>query len=161
MKSTSPSQCVSLFPDQSMISPCISPSTKYFEWPLRWHSTSMDVDVDSVETELNVYTSVQQLPLDKTLWCGGINTYKLTAPATSVSPESLFSSVGLVKSDFRGNLLDTTLIDVTQWCGLNKHPEFNLKQNKRNYTHTHTHTPIHTHTYHCHWHTLVIVTDTH
>jgi hypothetical protein len=27
-------------------------------------STSMDVDVDSVETELNAYTRVQQVPLD-------------------------------------------------------------------------------------------------
>jgi hypothetical protein len=32
----------------------------------------------------------------------------------TVSPQRLFSShsVGLVKSDFRGSLLDTTLIDV-------------------------------------------------
>ena len=30
------------------------------------------------------------------------------------------------------------------WCGLNKPPELNLKENKRNDTHTHTHTP-HTH----------------
>jgi hypothetical protein len=29
-----------------------------------------------------------------------------------VSPERLFNSVGLVKSDLWGNLLDTTLIDV-------------------------------------------------
>jgi hypothetical protein len=36
----------------------------------------------------------------------------LVVPATSVSPERLFSSVGLVKSDFRGSLLDRTLIDV-------------------------------------------------
>ena len=36
----------------------------------------------------------------------------LTVPATSASPERLFSSVGLVKSDLRGSLLDTTLIDV-------------------------------------------------
>jgi hypothetical protein len=45
----------------------------------------MDVDV---EAELNAYT------------------------ATSASPERLFSSVGLVKSDWRGNILDTILIDV-------------------------------------------------
>ncbi len=35
-----------------------------------------------------------------------------TVPVSSVSPERLFSSVGLVKSDLRGRLLDTTLIDV-------------------------------------------------
>ncbi len=34
------------------------------------------------------------------------------ASDTSASPERLFSSVGLVKSDLRGSLLDTTLIDV-------------------------------------------------
>jgi hypothetical protein len=37
----------------------------------------------------------------------------LTVSASSVSPERLFNSVGLVKSDLRGRLLDTTLIDVT------------------------------------------------
>ena len=36
----------------------------------------------------------------------------LTVSATSVSPEKLFSSVGLVKSDSWGRLLDTTLIDM-------------------------------------------------
>jgi hypothetical protein len=36
----------------------------------------------------------------------------LAVPDTSESPERLFSSVGLVKSDLRGSLLDTTLIDV-------------------------------------------------
>jgi hypothetical protein len=36
----------------------------------------------------------------------------LTVPASSASPERLFSSVGLVKSDLRGRLLNTTLIDV-------------------------------------------------
>ena len=36
----------------------------------------------------------------------------LAVPARSASPERLFSSVGLVKSDLRGRLLDTTLIDV-------------------------------------------------
>jgi hypothetical protein len=47
------------------------------------------------------------------------------------------------------------------WCRLNKHPELNLKQSKRNDTHTHTHRPrdmdtltivSQTHTCHCHWH---------
>ena len=36
----------------------------------------------------------------------------LTVPDTSESPERLFNSVGLVKSDLRGRLLDTTLINV-------------------------------------------------
>jgi hypothetical protein len=36
----------------------------------------------------------------------------MTVPVISASPERLFTSVGLVKSDFRGRLLDTTLIDV-------------------------------------------------
>ena len=36
----------------------------------------------------------------------------LAVSVSSVSPERLFSSVGLVKSDLWGRLLDTTLIDV-------------------------------------------------
>ena len=36
----------------------------------------------------------------------------LDVAASSVSPERLFISVGLVKSDLRDSLLDTTLIDV-------------------------------------------------
>jgi hypothetical protein len=36
----------------------------------------------------------------------------LAVHARSVSPAKLFSSVGLVKSDLWGRLLDTTLIDV-------------------------------------------------
>jgi hypothetical protein len=36
----------------------------------------------------------------------------LAVPAFSASPERLFSSVGLVKNDLWGILLDTTLIDV-------------------------------------------------
>ncbi len=36
----------------------------------------------------------------------------LIVPVSSTSPERLFSSVGLVKSDLRGSLLDTNLIDV-------------------------------------------------
>ena len=36
----------------------------------------------------------------------------LTVPATSASPERLFSSVGLVKRDLRGNLLDTALMRI-------------------------------------------------
>jgi hypothetical protein len=36
----------------------------------------------------------------------------LAVLATSAFPERLFRSVGLVNSDFRGSLLDITLIDV-------------------------------------------------
>ena len=87
-------------------------------------STCMDVDVDSVEAELNDYTRVQQVPLDTDplmWWKQHVQEFPhltrmtrqhLTVPATSASPERLFSSVGLVKSDLRGSLLDTTLIDV-------------------------------------------------
>jgi hypothetical protein len=41
-------------------------------------STSMDVDIDSVESELNAYTRVQQVPLD---------TDPLMWSTTSASPE--------------------------------------------------------------------------
>ena len=40
----------------------------------------------------------------------------LTVPSSSVSPERLLSSVGLVKSDVWGSLLDTTLI--SHWATL-------------------------------------------
>ena len=36
----------------------------------------------------------------------------LGVPATSASCERLFSSVGLVKTDLRGSLLDSTIIDI-------------------------------------------------
>ena len=36
----------------------------------------------------------------------------LVVPATAASPERLFSGVGIVKSDLRGMLLDSILIDV-------------------------------------------------
>jgi hypothetical protein len=84
----------------------------------------MDVDVDSVETELNAYTRVQQVSLDTDplmWWKQHVQEFPhlsrmvrqhLAVPATSASPERLFNSVGLVKSDFRGRLLDITLIDV-------------------------------------------------
>ena len=89
-------------------------------------STSMDVDPSSVngETELNAYMRVQQVAndTDPLMWwkqhqqefprlARMVRQY-LTVPASSASPERLFSSVGLVKSDLRGSLLDTTLIDV-------------------------------------------------
>ena len=89
-------------------------------------STSMDVDVDSVDAELNAYTRVQQVPLDTDplMWwnqhvqaseftrLARMSRQHLAVPVTSASPERLFRSVGIVKSDFRGRLLDNTLIDV-------------------------------------------------
>ena len=90
----------------------------------RRQARSFYVDVDSVEAELNVYTRVQQVPLDTdpVMWwkqhvqefprLARMARQHLAVPATSASPERLFSSVGLVKSDLRGSLLDNTLIDV-------------------------------------------------
>ena len=89
-------------------------------------STSMDVDPSSVngETELNAYMRVQQVAkdTDPLMWwkqhqqefqrLARMTRQYLAVPASSASPERLFSSVGLVKSDLRGSLLDTTLIDV-------------------------------------------------
>ena len=89
-------------------------------------STSMDVDPSSVngETELNAYMRVQQVAndTDPLMWwkqhqqefprLSRMARQYLSVPASSASPERLFSSVGLVKSDLRGRLLDTTLIDV-------------------------------------------------
>ena len=88
--------------------------------------TSMDVDPSSVngETELNAYMRVQQVAkdTDPLMWwtqhqqefprLAHMTSQYLAVPASSASPERLFSSVGLVKSDLRGRLLDTTLIDV-------------------------------------------------
>ncbi len=87
-------------------------------------STYMDVDVDSVEVELNAYTRVQQVTLatDPLMWwkhhaqefprLTRMSRQHPAVPVTSVSPERLFRSVGLVKTDFRGSLLKNTLIDV-------------------------------------------------
>ncbi len=78
----------------------------------------------SLRAELNAYTRVQQVPLytDPLMWWKQhmqefprlvrMARQYLAVPATSASPERFFSSVGLVKSDLRGNLLDTTLINV-------------------------------------------------
>ena len=88
--------------------------------------TSMDVDPSSVngETELNAYMRVQQVAndTDPLMWwtqhqqefprLARMTRQYLAVPVSSASPESLFSSVGLVKSDLRGRLLDSTLIDV-------------------------------------------------
>ncbi len=73
---------------------------------------------------INAYTRVQQVPLDTDplMWrkqhvqefprLDWMTRQHLAVPTTSVSPERLFSSVGLVQSDLRGRLLDRTLIDV-------------------------------------------------
>ena len=88
--------------------------------------TSMDVAPSSVngETELNAYMRVQQVvkDTDPLMWwkqhqqefprLARMDRQYLAVSASSTSPERLFSSVGLVKSDLRGHLLDTTLIDV-------------------------------------------------
>jgi hypothetical protein len=92
-------------------------------------STSMDVDPSSVsgETEVNAYMPLQLVSndTDPLMWwkqhqqefprltC--ITRQYLDVPVSSASPERFFSSVGLVKSDLRGSLLDTTLIDV-RWA---------------------------------------------
>ncbi len=79
---------------------------------------------DSVEAELNAYTRVQQVPLDTDplmWWKEHVQEFPhltrmtrqhLAVPATPASSERLFSIVGFVKSDLRGRLLDSTLIDV-------------------------------------------------
>jgi hypothetical protein len=86
----------------------------------------MDVDPSSVngETELNAYMRVQQVAndTDPLMWWKKhqeefprlvrMTRQYLAVPARSSSPERLFSSVGLVKSDLWGSLLDITLIDV-------------------------------------------------
>jgi hypothetical protein len=56
----------------------------------------------------------------------------LTAVTTpSVSPERLFSSVGFVKSDFRGRCLDTTLIDNREHTDINCPPNMKAIHNKQ------------------------------
>ena len=82
----------------------------------------MDVDVTvTVETELNDYTRVKQMSLDKgplMWWNHHVQEFPHLFHMTRcvfhfcVSGEALHYSVGLVKSDLWGNLLDTTLIDV-------------------------------------------------
>jgi len=89
-------------------------------------TTSMDFDVASVEGEAQFqeYIQVQQVTndTDPLMWWKQhhqefpdlvrmVRQY-LTVPVTSVSPERFFSRVGLVQTDLRGRLLDTTMIDV-------------------------------------------------
>ena len=122
------------------------------------------------ETELNAYMRVQEEAndTDPLMWW---NQYQqefphlthmvrqyLTVTVTSVSPERLFSTVGLVKSDFQGNLLDTTLIDV-MWVKQAPGPELNLKEMNRNDTLTLTHRDIHSLTIESVTHTFPKLTD--
>ena len=59
----------------------------------------------------------------------------LSVLARFASPERLFNSVGLVKSDLWGRLWTPPWLT---WCGLNKHPKLNLKVRKgKSQTHTH------------------------
>jgi len=89
---------------------------------------------------LNTYTRVQQVSLhtDPLMWCNGgmveqhvqqfphltyMTRQHLTVSVTSASPERLFSSVGLVKSDLWGRLLDTiTIPSLTHTCHCHWHP---------------------------------------
>ena len=89
-------------------------------------ATSMDLDVASVEGEgqLQAYIQVQQVPndTDPLMWwkqhqqefpdLSRMARQYLAVPATSASPERFFSRVGLVQTDLRGRLLDTTMIDL-------------------------------------------------
>ena len=89
-------------------------------------ATSMDLDVASVEGEgqLQAYMQVQQVTndTDPLMWWKHhqqefpdlvrMPRQYLAVPATSASPERFFSRVGLVQTDLRGRLLDTTMIDV-------------------------------------------------
>ena len=125
----------------------------------------MDVDPSSVngETELNAYMRVQQVAndTDPLMWwkqdqqefpCLTRTTRQyLVVPVSSSSPERLFSSVGLVKSDLRCSLLETTLIDV-MWA---KQAPYN--QLERELEEVFNHQDIHT----IYWHTAIYVTDTH
>ena len=88
-------------------------------------TASMDFDVASVEGEaqLQAYMQVQQVPndTDPLMWWKQHQEFPdldrmarqyLSVPATCVSPERFFSRVGLVQTDLRGSLLDTTMIDL-------------------------------------------------
>ena len=72
----------------------------------------------------------------------------LAVPASSASPERLFSSVGLVKSDLWGRLLDNTLIDV-MWA--KQAPKTQLESEQGEVPDIHT----------LYLHTTIYVTNTH
>jgi hypothetical protein len=94
--------------------------------PLGMSTTSMDFDVVSVqgEDQLQKYMEDQQMPndTDPLMWWKQhhqefpdlvrMTRQYLTVSATSVSLERFFSRVGLVQTDLRGSLLDTTMIDL-------------------------------------------------
>jgi hypothetical protein len=77
-----------------------------------------------VEDELDAYLRVQQVSanVDPLEWwknheaefphVARMAKQYLGVPATSAAVERLFSSVGLVKSDLRGSLLDSTTIEI-------------------------------------------------
>jgi hypothetical protein len=81
---------------------------------------NLHFDVASVEGEaqLQAYMQVQQVPndTDPLMWwkqhpqefpdLARMGRQYLAVPATSASPESFFSCVGLVQTDLRGRLLD-------------------------------------------------------
>ncbi len=89
-------------------------------------TTSMDFDPSSLEGEaqLQAYMQVQQESndTDPLMWWKQhqqefpdftqMARQYLTVPATSASPERFFSRVGLVQTDLRRSLLDTTMIDL-------------------------------------------------
>jgi hypothetical protein len=74
--------------------------------------------------ELQAYMQVQQVPndTDPLMWwnqhqqefpdLARMVRQDLAVPDTSASPERFFSRVGLVQTDLRGSLLDTTMIDL-------------------------------------------------
>ena len=71
------------------------------ECKMRWSSTHATGD------------SLMKMPHNATVpTLGPHDQTVLSVLASFACPERLFSSVGLVKSDLRGRLLDTTLIDV-------------------------------------------------
>jgi hypothetical protein len=87
---------------------------------------SMDFDVVSVEgqSHLQAYIQVQQVPndTDPLMWwkqhqqefpdLARMSRQYLVVPTISASPERFFSREGLVQTDLRGSLLDTTMIDL-------------------------------------------------
>ena len=89
-------------------------------------TTSVVFDVASVEgkAQLQTYMQVQQVTndTDPLMWwkqhqqefpdLARMARQYLSVPATSASPEMFFSRVGLVQTDLRGSLLDTTMIDL-------------------------------------------------
>ena len=76
------------------------------EFLIGWCDFPLDKD-NTWEPITNLPGSEQKFPrLDR------MTSQYLTVSTTFVSPERLFNSVGLAKSDLWGTLLDRTLIDV-------------------------------------------------